>query len=423
MTTPGVIFKRCGCRDQASGRRLDRACPRLGERDHGTWYFHCSATNLLGRSERVRRGGYPSQAAARRAREEWLAQTGEKRTARAWSLERWLRYWLSTRTSIRPTTRLHYIRDVENFLIPHLGKVCLADLTMRRLNAGFAEIARTTNRARQPQSASCLQHLRTTLRAALNLAVREGIILDNPARRIEIPAYRTPHPQVWTDGRVTEWQNTGIRPAVAVWTADHLAVFLDAVTGDRLFALWWLIALRGLRRGEAAGLRWCELNLDHAVLFIVRNRTTAGYQVIEGAPRTPSGARAVALDRHTVAVLREHRRRQLEQMAKRLATGKIWRDSGYVFTRPTGRPIHPGYVTQSGRPMCPQFGCTTYVTVPRRSPTRPVPISRPCRTCSATPASSSPPTPTPTLGNCIGRARNRKSPGRSDVGIALWTFG
>src|SRR6266536_2215094 len=108
MTTQGQIFKRCGCRDQATRQRLDKTCPRLAERGHGTWYFHCSATNLLGRAERVRRGGYPSQAAA------------------------------------------------------------------------------------------SLPHRHTTLRAALNLAAREGIIVDNPARRIEIPAYRKPHPQVWT---------------------------------------------------------------------------------------------------------------------------------------------------------------------------------------------------------------------------------
>jgi hypothetical protein len=66
MDSPGV-FKRCGCRDWATGRRLEKACPRLAERGHGTWYFHASAPNALGHAERVRRGGYPSQAAAHRA--------------------------------------------------------------------------------------------------------------------------------------------------------------------------------------------------------------------------------------------------------------------------------------------------------------------------------------------------------------------
>jgi hypothetical protein len=47
----------------------------------------------------------------------------------------------STLTTIRPTTRLHYSRDVERVLIPHLGRLCLADLDARRLRAMFAEIA------------------------------------------------------------------------------------------------------------------------------------------------------------------------------------------------------------------------------------------------------------------------------------------
>jgi hypothetical protein len=42
---------------------------------------------------------------------------------------------------------------------------------------------------------------------------------------------------------------------VAVWTAKQLATFLSFVALDRLYALWWLVALRGLRRGEVAWLR------------------------------------------------------------------------------------------------------------------------------------------------------------------------
>jgi integrase len=87
------------------------------------------------------------------------------------------------------------------------------------------------------------------------------------------------------------------------------------------------------------------VDLDRRVLFIVRNRTTAGYQVIEGPPKTAAGTRAVALDKHTVQVLREHRHRQAEQRARRLAAGKAWRDCGYVFVRADGTPIHPGYAT------------------------------------------------------------------------------
>ena len=136
------------------------------------------------------------------------------------------------------------------------------------------------------------------------------------------------------------------------------------------------------------------------MLTIERNRTTAGYQVVEGEPKTAAGRRAVALDKHTVQVLREHRRRQQAQRRERLAAGQRWQDSGYVFVRSDGQPIHPDYATNRFRNLVQRTGlhrsgCTTCGTAPRPSPTRPAPTSRPCRTCSATPASWSPPTPTP----------------------------
>ena len=108
--------------------------------------------------------------------------------------------------------------------------------------------------------------------------------------------------------RVAGWWATGARPAVAVWPATLLARFLNAVRTDRLFALWWLIALRGLRRGEAAGLRWTDLDLDRAEMAIMRARTSVGYQVHEGPPKSAAGTRTVALDKWTVAILRAHDR-------------------------------------------------------------------------------------------------------------------
>ncbi|MEV5446866.1 tyrosine-type recombinase/integrase [Streptomyces sp. NPDC052644] len=328
----------------------------MAERGHGSWYFHCSATNLLGRRERVRRGGYRSQAAARRARDQWLAGTAADRTAAGWTVERWLRHWLDTRTKIRPTTRFHYTRDVDTVLIPRLGRYRLADLDAPLLRTAFAQIAATTNSKGRPPSASAMQHLRTTLRAALNLAVRDGLIDCNPARHIEVSGYQQPHAKVWTDARVEQWVRTGDRPPVAVWTADQLAEFLGDVTDDSLFAFWWLTALRGLRRGEMCGLRWADVNLDQGVLTIERNRTTAGYTIVEGDPKTPAGRRAVALDKRTVQVLRAHRRRQLDQKTAAAENGKAWTDTAYVFTRADGLPINPNYATTRFRKLVQRAG-------------------------------------------------------------------
>ena len=105
----------------------------------------------------------------------------------------------------------------------------------------------------------------------------------------------------------------------------------------------WLIALRGRRRGEAAGLHWQDIDLDRRQLTIVSQRTTVGYQAVEGPPKSSASRRTIALDRRTTRILRTHLRQQRHLYQ---ATGRTWRESGYVFTRPDGKPLHPNAMTK-----------------------------------------------------------------------------
>jgi site-specific recombinase XerD len=181
--------------------------------------------DLWGRSEQVRRGGFTSRAAACRARADVLEQSSEQLAGRSWTVGRWLRYWLTTRTSIRPTTLRVYTHHVETHLIPAIGEAKLAALTSRHLTAMFAELAAGTTPTGQPRTAATLQRIRAALRAAYNAAIREGMVVDNPACRVEMPLGRRPHAVVWTDARVGQWHEDGRRPTVAVWTTAQLTEF------------------------------------------------------------------------------------------------------------------------------------------------------------------------------------------------------
>lgn len=344
MTGNGLTYQRCGCIDPTTGKRRTGACPRLAEPGHGSWYFSCSTADLSGRTQRTRRGGHPTQAAAAHAMQAFLELSVAERSASGWTLAGWMRYWVSTRTSLRPTTRLSYTNYIEQFLVPYLGGIRLGELNIRHLRAAFDRITQTTNRSGQPHTPCTLVHIRTVLRAGLNAAIREGLLADNPARRLDLPTPPKPRPVVWTRSRVAAYHATGHRPPVAVWTPTQLKSFLHTVREDRLFALWWLLALRGLRRGEAAALRWNDLDLDHGELTISRNRTSAAYQVYEGQPKTPAGSRTIALDKHTVKVLHTHQRRQRVERDERAAPGR--NENGYVFTTVNGKALHPDYLTR-----------------------------------------------------------------------------
>jgi hypothetical protein len=73
---------------------------------------------------------------------------------------RWLRFWLSTRTSIRPSTLRSYTEHVERHLVPFPG------------STRVGELARTETRYGTPISASTSHRIRATLRSALNAAIR-----------------------------------------------------------------------------------------------------------------------------------------------------------------------------------------------------------------------------------------------------------
>ncbi len=64
---------------------------------------------------------------------------------------------------------------------------------------------------------------------------------------------------------------------------------------------------------------------------------------IKPSTKTKSSARRVVLDHVSAAALREWKRRQTEE---RLAWGPGWTETGLVFSREDGRPLHPERVSR-----------------------------------------------------------------------------
>lgn len=402
----GTLFKRCHCQDDTTGRELGRACAKLRRpdgrwaRDHGIWgYQHELPRSRDGRRRPHRRIGFDSAAAAQYAVDHVRAlleladptdpdqatligdviddatrnrvgppSVEEMRTrlrtgtpaAAPPTLADYLPGWLAGRRNLAEGTRRSYDAHIRLYLLPHLGPVRLDRLRLAHLNdmvdavedrnqlitAGRASTdpdQRAAVRGMRLIGPATLHRIRATLRKALNDAIRQGLTTTNPATHLELPAGRRPRPVVWTPERVARWQTTGIVPsAVMVWTPQQTGAFLDAAAGDRLYALFQLIAHRGLRRGEACGLHWTDLDLDNAALTVTWQIVQHGWATELKAPKTEGSERLIALDAGTVTTLRAHRHRQKQE---RLAAGSMWSDTGLVFTRTDGTALHPASVT------------------------------------------------------------------------------
>jgi integrase len=337
----GSVFRRCGCRDQETGRLLGTRCPKLGSARHGSWYFSADLPSAAGERRRVRRGGFATKAAAIAALE--ALSCPAPTAARGLTTGEWLGRWLASRVSLRASTSRGYAAHVRGYLIPYLGGIPLAELSPADVQAMFTAIIRGEAALGRPVSAATLRRIHATLRAALNAAVRAGLIASNPGRWPELPAVARPRPQVWTPALTERWQREGWRPVVGVWTAGQTAVFLAQVRSHRLYALFHLVALRGLRRGEVAGLKWSDLDLDAGTLTVTGQLQQLGGRLIAGPPKSDAGWRVIALDKTTIAALRAH---QVRQHAELAAAGSRWQETGYVFTTRTGKPVGPDRLTR-----------------------------------------------------------------------------
>jgi integrase len=203
---------------------------------------------------RLRRGGYLTCDAAEAARDRLSVPQPGDPGGRILTVADWLETWLETRVRLRDSTRRIYRSHIRQHFRRLFTGVLLAELNVGHVVRAFRQLLD------EGMTAATARRLFSTLRTALNAAARERLIPGNPARYVKLPRGARPHAVVWTKRRVREWQQTGIRPAVAVWTPAQLAQFLASIASHRLFAVFHLIAMRGLRRGEACGLRWEDLD-------------------------------------------------------------------------------------------------------------------------------------------------------------------
>jgi len=411
----GTTFKRCGCRQ--NGKPLGTRCPKLKRRngtwnpEHGVWHLQVELPPRPdGRRRTLRRGGFASQRdadaqldriralltvpdATDPAAQHQIADLIERslhgrplpttdevrqRLRAATPLHalptvgEWLDQWLVDRArKIKKSTQYHYRTHTRLWLRPHLGHRRIDQLTIghitdlfdameerndqiRAARASFDPAVRDTVKGLKLMGGATLNRYRATLRAALNAAIRAQLITFNPASFVELPSGKRPKALLWTDERVRRWQATGQVPsAVMVWTPEQTGQFLDHAADDPLYPLFHLIALRGLRRGEACGLHWADVDLDRAELTVTTQIVQIGWTPEFDTPKSDASGRTIALDADTTRVLRVHRKQQYEA---RLAHGPTWNARGLVSTDSNGEPLHPASVTDRFKQLAADAG-------------------------------------------------------------------
>jgi integrase len=227
-------------------------------------------------------------------------------------LEEWL---FAQRARLRPTTLASYEAQLRRYVFPRIGAARLQALRPQDLDQVYSDLleARLSPRS--------TRYLHSILRKALADAVRKCDVVRNIADLADPPS-----------------SSATKAPEMATWTPAELGRFLEFARDHECGPLFRVLAMTGMRRGEVAGLKWADVDLDGATVTIARQVTAVGRELSFTVPKTDRGRRTIDVDAETVTALQAYRRRQLEQ---RLALGAGWQDHDLVFPAVDGRPMHP----------------------------------------------------------------------------------
>lgn len=222
----------------------------------------------------------------------------------AWLLDRYVRPWGVPPLSRRrlDTLRLEDIQALVN------------DLGTREVQRAKGEKLEGTGRT---LSARTIRLTHAVLGAALKDAVRQRLIVTNPAELAKLPRQE--------------------RREMRALTPDEVQRFREAAREDDFAPLWDFFLATGCRPGEALAVRWQDLDLERGRLQIVRALTRVKGKPEFKEPKTKGSRRSIPLGPSVVRTLARHRKAQAENALK---LGRDYaRDLDLVFANPLGTPL------------------------------------------------------------------------------------
>ncbi|MGH3921923.1 MAG: tyrosine-type recombinase/integrase, partial [Pseudonocardiaceae bacterium] len=270
-------------------------------------------------------------------------------------LGEFLVYWLEevVRPNLAPATYVNYELFVRLHIAPRLGARRLDRLNVRDVQTWINEVARTCqccaqgkDAARPAKKRRCcaigkcceaqlssrtVNDIRACLRAALSQAVTEDLIAKNMANSIKVPAVR--------------------KRKGKAWSSEEARQFLESARAERdpLYAVYVLILVLGLRKGEVLGLTWDDVNLDAGELSIGRQLQRVSRQLLHRETKTATSDATLPLPDVCAAALRL---RKAEEAHAREMAGSAWQGGKLIFTTKWGTPIEPRNFNRSWDARC-----------------------------------------------------------------------
>ena len=242
----------------------------------------------------------------------------------------WMEHWYEThsRPAARPGTRRIYEGYLRLYISPGLGHIPLNRLTAKDMQRFFAWL-KTEGRADQSDGKtgladSQLRNIHSLCRRALEKAVSENLIPQNPASGCKLPPAR--------------------KGEMNILSRESMQKLLIQAKEEKYYELFLLEFATGLRLGELTALQWEDLNLTTGELRISKQAVVIGSEVVVTEPKTKAAVRTLLLPPKVLEVFREYRKRNV---------------SRWLFPSPKKEdsPLLPSVVRQRLHRLLDHAGC------------------------------------------------------------------
>lgn len=241
------------------------------------------------------------------------------------TIKEYIQIWLKNiKPDIRPKTYLFYEFCSNNAIIPTLGNIKLNKLKPLHVKNFINKYLNDSD-----ISTTTVRHYYRTLSVALNKAVEWEIIAKNPCKKIKPPAPDTPEMNVLTSSQVNK--------------------LLEYTKQSEFKIMYMPILLSiccGLRRGEALGLQWKDIDFKNGIIKIRNNLQYINKKFILQQPKTKKGKRDIPVPGPIISILQKYKDEQ-EAIKERLKIKDYNKNEAFVCAWENGSNIIPDYCTKT----------------------------------------------------------------------------
>ena len=251
------------------------------------------------------------------------------------SLKAWLDIWQTTYLeNVKASTAYLYGRDIELYILPHLGRYGLDELTTTDIQQFYNRLLHPTGK-KKPLSAKTVKDIHGVLHQALEQAVTNGELKKNPSSACKLPKVQKKEIVPLEDSQVQS--------------------FLERIEGHPHEYLYKITLFTGLREGEVLGLTWDCVDLKKGHLTVrqqLRKEQKKGGQYYF-SPTKNSKSRTIALSPSVARLFRYQKQKQLLTKSET----PDWIETNLVFTNAKGGFLSYRTVYDCFKRIVKKMGC------------------------------------------------------------------